>query len=129
MKNNKKLKNEQPSTLDYTLVLQIMSSHLSSIFWSGPIAFPFAMKPCKLNHNLICLCPGPLSKDLETNLNLLTNKNARFHWTLFLEPLSKSGPSSNFLTLQIPLKEEIVGESKPKDRVKERVTLWMTLMW
>jgi hypothetical protein len=45
-KKTKKQKNEQPSTIDYTLVLQIMSSRLSSIFWSGPIAFPFEMMPC-----------------------------------------------------------------------------------
>jgi hypothetical protein len=43
--------------------------------------------PCKLNNNLICLGLGPLF--LETNLNLLINKNARFHWTLLLGPLSK----------------------------------------
>jgi hypothetical protein len=45
--------------------------------------------PCKLNHNLICLSPEPLSKGLGTILKLLTNRNAQFHWTLLLGPLSK----------------------------------------
>jgi hypothetical protein len=45
--------------------------------------------PCKLNHNLICLSLGPLFKGLETNLKLLTNSNAQFHWTLLFGPLSK----------------------------------------
>jgi hypothetical protein len=37
------------------------------------------MMPCKLNHNLICVDLGLLSKGLEMNLKLLTNKNVRFH--------------------------------------------------
>jgi len=47
------------------------------------------MMPCKLNNHLICLDPEPMSKSLATNLRLLTNKNAQFHWTLLLGPLSK----------------------------------------
>jgi hypothetical protein len=34
--------------------------------------------PCKLNQNLICLGPRPLSKCLRSTLKLLTNKNAPF---------------------------------------------------
>jgi hypothetical protein len=45
--------------------------------------------PCRLNHNLICLGLGLLSKGLGTNLKLLANRNAQFHWTLLLGPLSK----------------------------------------
>jgi hypothetical protein len=44
--------------------------------------------PCKPNHNLICLSPESLSKGLGTNLKLLTNRNAQFHWTLLLGALS-----------------------------------------
>jgi hypothetical protein len=40
---------------------------------------------------------GPLSKGFETNLKLLTNKNARFHWTLLLGTLSKVGLSNTAL--------------------------------
>jgi hypothetical protein len=58
-------------------------------FWFGPIGVPSKMMPCRLNHNLIRLGLGPLSKGLGTNLNLLTNRNAPFHWTLLLGPLSK----------------------------------------
>jgi hypothetical protein len=54
--------------------------------------------PCKLNQNLICLYPEPLSKGLETNLKLLMNKNARFHWTLLLGPLSKVALSLHVLS-------------------------------
>jgi hypothetical protein len=37
--------------------------------------------------------------------------------------------NKNFLTLPIPLKEGTRGgESRPKDRVKDRVTLWITLL-
>jgi hypothetical protein len=38
--------------------------------------------------------------------------------------------NQNFFTLQIPLKEgtrQGGGETRPKDRVKDRVTLWITL--
>ncbi len=89
MKKNKKQKNEQPQTLAYTLVLQTMSSPISSFFFSKPIGFPSKMMPCKLNHNLICLGLEFLSEGLGTNLKLLTNRNAQFHWTLLLGPLSK----------------------------------------
>jgi hypothetical protein len=41
---------------------------LSYFFWSGPIGFPSKLMACKLNHDLICLHPGALSEDLETNL-------------------------------------------------------------
>jgi hypothetical protein len=89
MKKNKKQKNEQPQTLAYTLVLQTMSSPISSFYFSKPIGFPSKMMPCKLNHNLICLGLEFLSEGLGTNLKLLTNRNAQFHWTLLLGPLSK----------------------------------------
>jgi hypothetical protein len=49
------------------------------------------MMPCRLNHNFICLGPRPLSKNLGTNLKLLTNRNVQFQWTLLLEPSSKVG--------------------------------------
>jgi hypothetical protein len=73
----------------YTLVLQTMSSPLSSFFGSRPISFPSKLMSCRLNHDLICLGPRPLSKGLGTNLKLLTNSNARFHGTFLLGPLSK----------------------------------------
>jgi len=82
--NNKEMSNLGPSFT--TLVLRIT---LNFCFWSGPIDFPFKMVPFKLNHNLICLCPGVLSKYLWTNLKLLTNKNTQFHWTLLLGGLYK----------------------------------------
>jgi hypothetical protein len=47
------------------------------------------MMSCKLNHNLICLGFGHLSKGLGTNLKFVTNKNVQFHWPLLLGPLSK----------------------------------------
>jgi hypothetical protein len=51
------------------------------IFFSFKISFsqfgfPFKMMPYKLNHNLICLDFRPLFKSFETNLKLLTNRNA-----------------------------------------------------
>ncbi len=52
----------------------------------------------KLNHNLICLDPGSLSKDLGTNLKLLIDRNAQFHWTLLLGPFSKVALSMIFIT-------------------------------
>jgi hypothetical protein len=58
-------------------------------FLSGPIGFLSKMMSCILNHNLICLSPGPLSKGLGTNLKLLTNRNAQFHWTLLFGPLTE----------------------------------------
>jgi hypothetical protein len=45
--------------------------------------------PWRQNHNLICHGLGPSSTGFGTNLKLLTNSNARFHWTLLLGPLSK----------------------------------------
>ncbi len=89
MKKNKNWRNKQPWTLTCTLVLQAMSSPLNYYFWSKPIGFPFKMMPCKLNNNLICLCPESLFKGLGTNLKLLTNRNVRFHLTLLLGALSK----------------------------------------
>ncbi len=80
---------KKPWTLAYILVLQTMSSPLNCFFWFGPIGVPSKMMPCTLNHNLICLGLGPLSKGLGTNLKFLTNRNAQFHWTLLLGPLSK----------------------------------------
>jgi hypothetical protein len=62
MKINKKLTNEQPWTLAYTLILKTMSSPFSCFLVSRPIAFPSKVMPCNLNHNLICLGLGLLSK-------------------------------------------------------------------
>jgi hypothetical protein len=93
MEESKKQKNEQPWTLTYTLVLQTMSYPLSSFFFCLDQLVPSKMMPCKLNHNLICLNLVSLSKGLGTNLKFLTNRNAQFHWTLFLGPLSKVGLS------------------------------------
>jgi hypothetical protein len=59
--------------------------------------FPSKMMPCKLNQNLICLDPEPLCKGVETNLKLLTNRNAWFHWTLLLGVLSKVALSLHVL--------------------------------
>jgi hypothetical protein len=69
----------------YTLVLQTMSYPLSSFFGSRPISFPSKLMSCRLNHDLICLGPRPLSKGLGTNLKLLTNSNARFHGPFSLD--------------------------------------------
>ncbi len=68
------------------------------LFWFRPIDFPSKMMPCKLNQNLICLYPEPMSKVLETNLKLLTNRNAQFHWTLLLGSLSKMTLSLHVLS-------------------------------
>ncbi len=86
MKKNKKQRNEQPWTLAYTSILLKLSFKL--FFLSRPIGFPSKMMPCKQNHNLICLCHGPLFKGLGTNLKLLTTRNVQFHWTLVPGPLS-----------------------------------------
>ncbi len=53
--------------------------------------------PCKLNHNIICLGPKSLFKRLGTNLKLLTNRNVRFHLTLLLGALFKSGHKNHIL--------------------------------
>jgi hypothetical protein len=75
-----------------------LSSHFGSpnhelslklFFWFGPIGFPSKMMPCRLNQNLICLGPRSLCKVLGTNLKLLTNRNAWFHWAPVLGPLFK----------------------------------------
>jgi hypothetical protein len=47
------------------------------------------MIPCKLNHNMICLGSGLLSKGLGTNSKLLTNRNVQFHWNPPIGPLSQ----------------------------------------
>jgi len=51
-----------------------LSLKLFFFFW-GPdqLGFPSKMMPCRLNHNLTCLGPGPLAKGLGTNVKLLTN--------------------------------------------------------
>jgi hypothetical protein len=64
VKKNKK-KKKRPT-------LDIISLHFGSrnhelsfklfFFWSRPIDFPFKMMSYKLNHKLICLGPGSLSK-------------------------------------------------------------------
>jgi hypothetical protein len=90
MKKSEKQRNEQHWTVAYSLVLQTLTSLLSSFFfYSDQLVFPSKIMSCKLNHNLICLGLEPLSKDLRINLKLFTNRNARFHWTMLLGPLSK----------------------------------------
>jgi hypothetical protein len=66
-----------------------LSLHFDSANHKLSFNFPPKMMSCKLNHNLICLDHGPSSKDLGTNLELLTNRNPQFHWTTLFEPLSK----------------------------------------
>jgi len=56
--------------------------------------------PCKLNHNLICLGPGPSFKRPWDQFKPLTNKNARFHWILLFGPLSKVALSDDALLSQ-----------------------------
>jgi hypothetical protein len=68
-----------------------MSFPLMSFFLFGPIGFPSKMMPCKSQFDYFGL--GPSSKGLGTNLKFLTNRNAQFHWTLFLGPLSKVAPN------------------------------------
>jgi hypothetical protein len=46
-KKKKKQRNEQPWTLTYILVLQMMSSPWNFSFWSIPISFPSKTMPCK----------------------------------------------------------------------------------
>jgi hypothetical protein len=58
-------------------------------FGFEPIGFPSEMIPCKLNHNMICLGFGLLSKGLGTNSKLLTNRNVQFHWNPPIGPLSQ----------------------------------------
>jgi len=89
--NEKEYKTKKWATLNLSLhlVFQTMSFFLSLFLWSRLIDFPSKMIPCMLNHNLICLYLGPSSKDLRTNLKLLTNRGVWFHWILLLGPLSK----------------------------------------
>jgi len=70
------------TTLDLSLHFDYPNHKLS-------FNFPSKMISCKLNHNLICLDHGLSSKDLGTNLELLTNRNPQFHWTVLFEPSSK----------------------------------------
>jgi hypothetical protein len=65
-------------TLDLSLNFGSPNHELSLnlfFFGFGPIGFPSKTMPCKLNHNLICLGLGLLSKTIRTNLKLLTNRN------------------------------------------------------
>jgi hypothetical protein len=89
MKMNRKTK--KSATLDPILhfgspnhELSFKLSFLVQTNW-----FPSKLMPYTLNHNLICLGLRPSSKGLGTNLKLLINKNAQFHWTLLLRPLFK----------------------------------------
>ncbi len=107
-KKTKKQKNEQPWTLVYTLVFQIMSSPFNFFFWSRPNDFLSKMIPCKINHDFNCLGPGPLSKSLRTKLKLLINRNASYHRTLLLKPLSKVG-----LNILVFFKKDIHGYMVP----------------
>ncbi len=63
-KKGKTWRNEQPWTLDCTLVLQVMNYPSSILFLFGPIGFPSKMMHNRLNHNLICLNPWSLFKGL-----------------------------------------------------------------
>jgi len=54
--------NEQPWTLAYTLILKTIGCPLSCFLGSRPIHFPSKMMLRTLNHNLICLVLGLLSK-------------------------------------------------------------------
>ncbi len=88
--------NKKWATLDPSLHFGYLNHELSLklfFLWFEPIGFPLTTMPFRLNHNLIC--PGPLSKGLGTNLKLLTNKNAQFHWSLHLGPLSKVAGSNS----------------------------------
>ncbi len=74
------------------LVLQIMSFSFEvfyRLFWSEPIDFPSKMVPCKFGLDLPLFGLQPLSKVHGSNLWLLTNRIALFHWTLNLGPSSK----------------------------------------
>ncbi len=85
-----KKKNEHPWTLGYTLVLKSHELSFKLFFFVVQTNwFPSRMMPWKLKQNLNCLSLGPLFKGLGTNLKLLTNMNAQFHWTLLLGSLSK----------------------------------------
>jgi hypothetical protein len=75
----KRAKNKKMNNLEPWFTLQFFKPWallLSYFFWSRPIGFRSKMMPRKLNHNMICLCLGSLSKSLRTN------RNAQFHWTL-----------------------------------------------
>jgi len=77
MKKNNKTK--KWATLDHSFHFGSPNYELSiKLFFLlfGPIGFPFKMMPCKLNHNLICLNPGPSSKGLGKNLKFLIDKNS-----------------------------------------------------
>jgi len=83
MEKNNKQKHEQPWTLTYTLVLQTMSSPLSSFFFcSKPIGFPSKMMPCTQNHKWSCIGLGPLFK---VALRYLFIKHANFRHFHFLK--------------------------------------------
>ncbi len=101
-KNNEKEKTKKWATSDLSLHFDspnhVLSFKLFFFFWFRPIGFPSKMMLCKVNQNLICLDPEPLSKGLDTNVKLLTNRNARFHWTLLLGPLSKVALSLHVLS-------------------------------
>jgi hypothetical protein len=101
----KKWKNEQLWTLVYILVLPTMNSPLNSFLGLNQLVSS-KMMPCTLNHNMICLGLGPLSKGFKTNLKFLTNSNTQFHWTLPLGPLFKvafSIPFSNPINMKFTL--------------------------
>jgi hypothetical protein len=89
-KDNKKTKKWTTLSLAYTLILPNHESLFYALF-SGldPLVFPSKYAHGDKNHNLICHGLGPSSRGLGTNLKLLMNSNAQFHWTLLLGPLSK----------------------------------------
>ncbi len=82
LKNNEKQWKKQPWTLAYILVLQTMSSPLSSTFWFRPTQFPSKMVPYRCHLNLASIGLGSSSKGLGSNLWFLTNRNVPFCWTL-----------------------------------------------
>ncbi len=73
------------------LVLQIMSSPLSSFFFASGLVddFPSKMVPCRFSLNLPLFGPRPSSKGHGSALWLSPNRIAQFHWTLNLRPSSK----------------------------------------
>jgi len=89
----KKQRNEQPWTLAYTLVLQKLSSHLTLAFSPDQLVCP--PQWCHSTKSQFDCGPEPSFKGLGTNVKLLTNTNAWYHWTLLLGTLSKVALSTS----------------------------------
>jgi hypothetical protein len=87
--NEKKRKTKKWATLDPSLHFGSPNHEISFKLFLKIWIHPSKLMSYRLNHNLICLGPGPSSICLKINSKLLTNRNAWFHWTLLLGPLSK----------------------------------------